>query len=135
MSDMNQKIIEEFRENAGKVGGFFVDSTLLLLHTTGAKSGKERVNPVVTFEDDGRLVIVASKGGAPTHPDWYYNILANPDVTIEYGTEVFKAKAAVAEEPERTRLYEIMETKMAAFSEYKKKAGRKIPVITLTRIP
>jgi deazaflavin-dependent oxidoreductase (nitroreductase family) len=134
MSDMNKRIIEEFRTNDGKVGGYFTDNTLLLLHTTGAKSGKERVNPLVTFEDGDKLVIVASKGGAPTHPDWYHNVLANPIVEVEYGTETFKARASVAEEPERTRLYEIMESKMTAFTEYKQKAGRVIPVVTLSRV-
>jgi deazaflavin-dependent oxidoreductase (nitroreductase family) len=134
VSDFNKQIIEEFRANDGKVGGYFANTTLLLLHTTGAKSGKERVNPVVTFEDGGRLVIVASKGGAPSHPDWYYNILANPVVGVEYGDEEFQARATIAEEPERTELYERMEGELASFSEYKQKAGRVIPVITLARM-
>ena len=134
MSEFNQKIIEEFRANDGKVGGFFAKNTLLLLHTIGAKSGKERVNPLVTFEDGDRLVIVASKGGAPSHPDWYYNIIANPIVSVEYGTDKFQARANVTSEPERTRLYEQMEGKMASFSEYKLRAGRVIPVITLARL-
>lgn len=134
MSDMNQRIIEEFRANDGEVGGYFANNTLLLLHTTGAKSGEERVNPLVTFEDGERLVVVASKGGAPSHPDWYHNIVANPNVEVEYGTETFIARASVTGEPERTRLYEIMETKMAAFTEYKQKAGRVIPVVTLSRL-
>jgi deazaflavin-dependent oxidoreductase (nitroreductase family) len=134
MSDMNQKIIEEFRANDGKVGGFFDNNTLLLLHTTGAKSGKEHVNPLATFEDGERLVVVASKGGAPSHPDWYHNIVANPIVEVEYGKETFKAHASITEEPERTRLYGIMETEMAAFTEYKQKAGRVIPVVTLSRL-
>jgi deazaflavin-dependent oxidoreductase (nitroreductase family) len=129
---MNQKIIEEFRANEGKVGGFFANNTLLLLHTTGARSGKERVNPLATFEDGDRLVVVASKGGAPSHPDWYHNIVANPVVSVEYGTEAFQAQASMTEEPERTRLYEIMETKLSSFTEYKEKAGRVIPVVTLS---
>jgi deazaflavin-dependent oxidoreductase (nitroreductase family) len=133
-NDMNKKVIEEFRANGGKVGGWFENSTLVLLHTIGAKSGKERVNPLVSFEDRDRIVVVASKGGAPTHPDWFHNVVANPEVEVEYGTEKFKAKAVVTDEPERTRLYEIMETKMAAFTEYKEKAGRVIPVVTLTRL-
>ena len=134
MSDWNKKIIEEFRANDGKVGGHFANNTLLLLHTTGAKSGQERVNPLVTFEDDGRLVVVASKGGAPSHPDWYHNVVANPVVGVEYGTEEFQAQATIASEPERTKLYEKMEGHFDAFSEYKKKAGRIIPVITLSRV-
>ena len=134
MSDMNQKIIEEFRANDGKVGGFFTDNTLLLLHTTGAKSGKERINPLATFEDSDRLVVVASKGGAPSHPDWYLNFQANPVVNVEYGTESFKARADTTTEPERTRLYEKMENEMSSFKEYKEKAGRVIPVVTLSRL-
>jgi len=134
MSDWNQQIIEEFRANDGKVGGPFAGATLLLLHTTGAKSGQERINPLVTFEDDGRLVVVASKGGAPSNPDWYYNVVANPDVSVEYGTEQFQARAAVTEEPQRTELYEKMENTFASFSDYKKSAGRVIPVVTLTRL-
>ena len=133
-NEMNKKVIEEFRANDGKVGGWFENSTLVLLHTTGAKTGKSRLNPLVSFEDGDRIVIVASKGGAPTDPDWYHNIVANPVVEVEYGTEKFKARAEVTDEPERTRLYEIMETKMAAFTEYKEKAGRVIPVVTLTRL-
>ena len=134
MSDWNKQIIEEFRANDGKVGGPFANNTLLLLHTTGAKSGKERVNPLVTFEDGDRLVVVASKGGAPSHPDWYHNIVANPVVGVEYGTEEFQARATVTEEPERTELYEKMESHFAAFTEYKQKAGRVIPVVTLNRV-
>ena len=134
MSNWNEKIIEEFRANDGKVGGHFANNTLLLLHTIGAKSGKERVNPLATFEDGGRLVVVASKGGGPSNPDWYYNVVANPDVTVEYGTEKFKARASVTSEPERTELYEKMESHMASFSDYKLKAGRVIPVVTLSRL-
>ena len=134
MSDMNQKIIEEFRANDGKVGGFFANNTLLLLHTTGAKSGKERINPLATFEDGDRLVVVASKGGAPSDPHWYFNVLANPVVNVEYGTESFQARADTTTEPERTRLYEKMENELASFKEYKEKAGRVIPVVTLSRL-
>ena len=104
MSDWNKKIIEEFRANEGKVGGHFENMTLLLLQTTGAKSGLPRLNPTAYTEDRDRLVIIASKGGADTHPDWYYNVVANPNVTIEVGTEKYDAVATVEEEPERTRL-------------------------------
>jgi deazaflavin-dependent oxidoreductase (nitroreductase family) len=134
MSDFNERNIAEFRANNGKVGGHFANTTLLLLHTTGARTGKERVKPLVTFKDGDRLVIVASKGGAPSNPDWYYNILANPIVGVEYGVEQFQARATVVDEPERTRLYERMEHELASFREYKKKAGRVIPVITLSRM-
>jgi deazaflavin-dependent oxidoreductase (nitroreductase family) len=134
MSDMNKKIIEEFRANGGEVGGFFANKTLLLLHTTGAKSGKERVNPLATFEDGDRFVVVASKGGAPSNPDWYYNVVANPLVSVEYGTDKFQARASIASEPERTELYEKMESIFPGFTGYKEKAGRVIPVVTLSRL-
>jgi len=87
INDRNKNIIEEFRANDGKVGGNFAGRTLLLLHTTGAKSGQERINPVAYVKDGDRFVIIASKGGAPTNPAWYYNIVANPRVTVEVGTE------------------------------------------------
>ncbi len=133
-NDWNQAIIDEFRANAGKVGGPFAGRTLLLLHTVGAKSGQERVNPVAYVPDGEQFVIIASKGGAPTNPDWYYNILAHPIVTVEVGTEQFQAQAAVASEPERGRLYSLMVDMMPAFAEYQRKTTRAIPVIILTRL-
>lgn len=133
MSDWNRKIIEEFRANEGRVGGNFAGRPLLLLHTKGAKSGQERVNPVAYTTDGDKLVVIASKGGAPTHPDWYYNLLANPQVTVEVGVEQFDAQAAVTEEPERRRLYDKMIQVMPGFADYERKTARKIPVITLTR--
>jgi deazaflavin-dependent oxidoreductase (nitroreductase family) len=114
----------------------FAGRTLLLVHTLGAKSGQERINPVAYVKDGDRFVIIASKGGAPTNPDWYYNILANPLVTLEVGTEKFQAAAAVAAEPERTRLYSLMVSMMPGFAEYQQKTKRVIPVIILTpRVP
>ncbi len=130
----NQAIIDEFRANSGKVGGRFAGRTLLLLHTVGARSGQERVNPVAYIRDGDRLVIIASKGGAPTNPDWYYNILAHPLVMVEVGTEQFQARAEIATEPERTRLYSQMVAVMPGFAEYQQKTTRVIPVITLTRV-
>jgi deazaflavin-dependent oxidoreductase (nitroreductase family) len=130
----NKAIIDEFRANSGKVGGPFAGKTLLLLHTVGAKSGQERINPVAYVTDGDRLVIIASKGGAPTHPDWYYNILTHPLVTVEVGTEQFQARAKVAPEPERTRLYNQMVEMMPGFAEYQQKTTRVIQVITLTRV-
>ena len=132
--DRNQGIIDKFRANGGKVGGHFAGRTLLLLHTVGAKSGKERINPVAYFKDGNRFVIIASKGGAPSNPDWYYNLLAHPLVTVEVGTEQFRARAAVTSEPERTRLYDKMVEKMPGFAEYRAKTTRVIPVITLTPV-
>ena len=134
MSDWNKKIIEEFRENKGVVGGRFTGHPLLLLHTTGAKSGKERVNPVAAFRNDERLYIIASKGGASSNPDWYYNIVANPIVEVEYSTDKFKAEATVAEEPERTELYEKAVSEFPGFGNYEEKTDRVIPVITLSEI-
>ncbi len=133
-NDWNKATIDEFRANAGKVGGMFAGKSLLLLHTVGAKSGQERVNPVACVKDGDRLVIIASKGGAPTNPDWYYNLLAHPLVSVEVGTEKFQARAEVASEPERTRLYNKMVEMMPGFSEYREKTTRVIPVITLTRV-
>ena len=132
-NEWNKKIIKEFRANDGKVGGPFENTPLLLLHTTGAKSGLPRVNPVAYITDNERFVIVASKGGAPTNPDWYYNIVANPAVNVEVGTEQFQAKARVTKEPERTRLFEKMSTVNPGFAEYKQNTDRVIPVIALTR--
>jgi deazaflavin-dependent oxidoreductase (nitroreductase family) len=134
VNERNKKIIDEFRTNEGKVGGGFAGKTLLLLHTTGAKSQQERINPVACVKDGERLVVIASKGGAPTHPDWYYNVIANPLVTVEFGTETFQAYATVVEEPERTRLYEKMVAMMPGFDDYRRKTTRVIPVIVLTRV-
>jgi len=134
LNDRNKAIIDEFRANGGKVGGPFAGRTLLLLHTIGAKSGQKRINPVACITDGDRLVIIASKGGAPTNPDWFYNIVANPLVTVEVGTEQFQARAAVSAEPERTRLYNQMVAMMPGFAEYQSKTTRVIPVITLTRV-
>ena len=133
MSDWNNAIIEEFRANKGKVGGQFEHTNLLLLHTKGAKSGQERINPVAYFVDNDRYVVIASKGGAETDPDWYRNLLVNPDVSVEVGTEQFQAIAAAPSEPERTTLYGKMEAINPGFTEYKHKTSRIIPVVTLTR--
>ena len=131
-SEYNQKVIEEFRANGGEVTGR--GRTVLLLHTIGAKSYKEHINPVAHTRDGDRYVIIASKGGAPNNPDWYHNIVANPFVNVEVGTEKFQAKATIVEEPERTRLYDQMAAVMPGFAEYQKKTTRVIPVIVLTRV-
>ncbi len=133
-TNWNDAIIEEFRANSGKVGGYFTGKTLLLLHTIGAKTGQGRINPVAYVTDGDRLVIVASKGGAPTNPDWYHNLLACPLVTVEVGSEQFQARAEIAVEPERTRLYNQMVVMMPVFAEYQQKTRRIIPVIRLTRV-
>ncbi len=129
----NAAIISEFRANGGKVGGQFAGAPLLLLHTTGAKSGMVRVNPLAYTKDGDRFVIIASKGGAPTNPDWYYNVLAHPDVTVEVGTEQFHARATVVAEPERTRLFNHMAAQMPGFAEYQRNTTRTIPVVVVER--
>jgi deazaflavin-dependent oxidoreductase (nitroreductase family) len=134
VSERNKSIVDEFRANEGRVGGYFEGKTLLLLHTKGARSRQERINPVAYVRDGDRFVVIASKGGAPTNPDWYYNLVANPAVTIEVGTETFHVGAAVTVEPERTRLYNKMVEMMPGFDDYRKKTTRKIPVFVLTPV-
>src|SRR5215216_6939651 len=135
MSDFNQAIIDEFRANDGKVSGYFAGANMLLLHTVGAKSGQPRTNPLVYITDGDRLVVIASKGGSDSNPDWYYNLLANPNVTVELGTEQFQARATVVtEEPERSRLYAKIVEHQQGFAEYEKKTSRKIPAIVLERV-
>jgi deazaflavin-dependent oxidoreductase (nitroreductase family) len=131
--DWNKAIIEEFRANAGKVGGPFAGKTLLLLHTVGARTGRERVNPVAYVLDGDHIVIVASKGGSPTNPGWYHNIIARPHLTVEVGVDQFPVVASVALEPERTRLYDKMIAMMPVFAEYRSRTNRVIPVIILQR--
>ena len=126
----NRQVIEEFHANEGKVNG---SNSLLLLRTTGARSGKQRVNPLAYTTDGERLVIIASKGGTPTNPDWYHNIVAHPDVTVEVGTETFEARATVVEGPERDELYAKQAAIMPNFAEYQAKTTRTIPVVVLTR--
>lgn len=134
-NDFNKSIIEEFRANGGKVGGPFEGGTLLLLTTKGAKSGKQRVSPLAYTTDGDRFVIIASKGGAPTNPDWYHNLLVHPTATVEVGTEQFEVKPTVVlEEPERSRLYGNMVAKMPGFAEYERKTTRKIPVVLLEKV-
>ncbi len=132
-NDFNQQVIAEFRANEGKVGGPFAGSPMVLLTTTGAKSGKERTSPLVYTTDGDQIIIIASKAGAPTNPDWYYNIVANPTVTVEIGAERFQARATVAEGAERDRLFNQQATQMPGFAEYQTKTTRVIPVVVLER--
>jgi deazaflavin-dependent oxidoreductase (nitroreductase family) len=131
MSDWNSKIIDEFRANEGRVGGPFEGATLLLLHTTGAKTGKERVNPVAYQAVGDDVAIFASKGGAPHNPDWFHNLTANPDVTVEIGTETRPMRARVAEGDERERIWTKQKQLMPGFAGYEAKTTRQIPVIIL----
>jgi deazaflavin-dependent oxidoreductase (nitroreductase family) len=130
----NTKIIEEFRSNQGKVGGFFASMSLLLVTTHGAKTGKETVIPVAYTKDGDHYVIVASKGGAPTNPAWYYNLLAHPEVTVEVGAEKFKARATNTTGKERERLFDQHAAQYPGFNDYKAKTTRVIPVFILERI-
>lgn len=134
MEELNTPIIEEFRSNGGKVGGQFAGGNMLLLHTIGAKSQQPRVNPVGYMQEGNAFIIIASKGGAPTNPDWYHNILAHPEVELEVGTERFKAHATIPEREERDRLFAKFAKQAPGFSEYQKHTSRLLPVILLTRI-
>ena len=133
-NERNKQIIDEFRAHDGKVGGRFEGKTLLLLHTKGAKSKQERINPVAYVKDGERIVVIASKGGAPTNPDWYYNLRATTTVTVEVGTQTLQVRATQAEEPERTRLYNKMVAMMPGFDDYRRKTKRQIPVMVLTPV-
>jgi len=137
MADHNLGIIEEFRANEGRVGGYFDGATMLLLHTIGRKTGKERVNPLVYLPDGDRYVIFATKGGAPTNPDWYANLIANPDIDVEIGTETIPVHATeVQDDREREDLYARVVERRSGFAEYPEKSGgRRIPVIALDRRP
>jgi deazaflavin-dependent oxidoreductase (nitroreductase family) len=133
VNDFNRAIIEEFRANGGRVGGQFEGAPLLLLTSTGAKSGEARTTPVVYLRDGEHLVIFASKAGAPTNPAWYHNLLANPSATVEVGNETVEVTASVASGEERTQLYERQSERFPQFVEYAKKTTREIPVIVLQR--
>jgi deazaflavin-dependent oxidoreductase (nitroreductase family) len=132
---MNDAVIEEFRANGGQVGGRFAGRPMLLLTTIGARSGQPRVTPLNYSTDGDRLVVIASKGGSPTHPDWYRNLVANPEVTIEVGTERFRARAMTAQEPERTRLFDQQAAIMPFFDGYRRQVtAREIPVVVFERV-
>ena len=129
----NESVIKEFRENGGKVGGYFEGLPLLLLTTTGAKSGKTYVSPMIYLDEGGRLHVFASKAGAPTSPGWYHNLVANPEVTVEVGGESFQARAAVLPDPARGDIYSKQSALLPQFADYEKKTTRKIPVVALDR--
>jgi len=129
----NQQIVDEFRANGGQVGGYFAGATMVLLTTTGARSGKQTVSPVVATKDGDRLLIYASAAGAPNNPAWYHNLVANPDVTVEFETERFSARAAVVTGAERDRLWAEQVARAPGFGDYQRKTPRTIPVVALTR--
>jgi deazaflavin-dependent oxidoreductase (nitroreductase family) len=133
MSDYNKPIIEEFRANGGKVASFG-DAPMVIITTKGAKSGETRVNPLVSQpQDDGTLYIFASAAGAPKSPDWYYNLLAHPEIEVEYGTDHFTATAAEITGAERDAIYARQKEAMPQFAEYEAATTRTIPVVALTR--
>lgn len=134
VNEWNRRIIEEFRANAGEVKGRFEGVNLLLLHTTGARSGKTRVNPLA-YQDlgGGDVAVFGSKGGAPTDPDWYHNLRANAEVRVELGTETYDAVARVAEGEERDRIWATQKARSPAFATYEERTTRPIPVVIISR--
>jgi deazaflavin-dependent oxidoreductase (nitroreductase family) len=133
VNDYNHAVIEEFRAHGGKLGGNFEGAPVLLLHSRGARSGKERVNPMMYLADGDRLVVFASKAGAPTNPDWYHNLVANPDASVEVGQEQFPVHATVLIGAERDRLFAKQAELYPGFKEYESRTSRTIPVVALTR--
>jgi deazaflavin-dependent oxidoreductase (nitroreductase family) len=131
MSDFNAAIIDEFRANGGEVGGNFAGAPVLLLHHIGARSGVERVNPLVYQPDGDDLVVFASKAGAPTNPDWFHNVVAHPDITVEVGEGTRAVRARVAEGDERDRLWSRQKELMPGFADYERSTERRIPVVVL----
>ncbi len=129
--DWNSKIIAEFRANGGKVGGPFEGAPLLLLHTTGARSGQPRVTPVMYQDIGDGVAVFASKGGAPTNPAWYHNLLANPRASAEIGTGTVDVVAREADGAERDRIWEAQKRDYPGFADYERKTTRQIPVIIL----
>lgn len=132
--DWNNAIIDEFRANGGKVGGHFAGAPLLILHTVGAKSGKARENPLM-YQDlgHGQIAVFASKGGAPTSPDWYHNLVASPHATVELGTQTFDVTARVARAEERLEIWSAWKQRYPNFAQYEQKTKREIPVVILKR--
>jgi len=132
--DYNQRIIDEFRANGGNVGGEWDGYHLLLLHSTGAKTGQHRVNPVGYRRDGDRFVVLGSNGGAPSHPDWFHNLRANPQVSVEVGKERFDVRARFAVDEERERLWREFKEEIPVLADYEQKTSREIPVVVLERV-
>jgi deazaflavin-dependent oxidoreductase (nitroreductase family) len=134
VNDFNRTLIDEFRTNGGNVTGIFENAPLLLLTTTGAKSGESRTSPVVFTRDGDDYVVIASRGGSPNNPAWYHNLVAHPSVTVEVPGETFSARARVTTGDERDRLWRAQADLMPTFDEYQAKTTRQIPVIVLERV-
>ncbi|TDE30251.1 nitroreductase family deazaflavin-dependent oxidoreductase [Nonomuraea mesophila] len=133
MNDFNKQVIDEFRANEGRVGGMFEKAHLLLLTTTGARSGKPSTSPLMYLPDGDRQVVIASAGGGDRHPAWFHNLRAHPKVTVEVGSETFEAEAVAVEGEERDQLYARMVAQAPQFAEYEAKTTRRIPVVALVR--
>lgn len=133
LNEQNARIIDEFRANGGKVGGNFEGAPVLLLHTTGARSGQERVNPMMYLDWEGSRFVFASKAGADVHPDWYHNLRAHPSVTVEVGSDTYRATAVPVTGDERDRIYAEQARRYPGFAEYQEKTSRTIPVVELRR--
>jgi deazaflavin-dependent oxidoreductase (nitroreductase family) len=129
--EFNRQVIDEFRTNAGKVSGPFEGAPMLLLTTTGAKTGRRLTSPLVYSKDGDDIIVIASKAGAPTNPDWFHNLKANPEVTVEVGTDEFEARAEITEGDERQRLFDAQAELMPNFKEYEAGTDRVIPVVRL----
>ncbi|MFC9659243.1 nitroreductase family deazaflavin-dependent oxidoreductase [Nocardia sp. NPDC127606] len=134
MNAFNDQVIAEFRANGGRVGGMFEgNDAMVIITTTGAKSGRAITNPLVFLPDGDRIVLIASNGGADKHPAWYHNLLADPELTVEVGTETYRGKAELVADPERTALYDRMVERLPGFAEYRDKTDREIPVFAVYR--
>ncbi len=133
MADFNQQVIEEFRANHGRVGGRFEGAPLLLLHSVGARSGQTRVSPMMYLPDGDRFLVFASKAGADTNPDWYHNLKAHPDASIEVGDEVIDVRAEELPRAERDEKYAEQAARYPGFADYERRTDRVIPVLALTR--
>jgi deazaflavin-dependent oxidoreductase (nitroreductase family) len=134
LNDFNQRVIAEFRANQGKVGGQMAGMPLMLLTTTGAKTGRALTKPLAYTKDGDRIALIASFAGSPKHPAWFNNLVANPTVTVEVGSERFQARATVTSGAERQRLFNAQAASMPIFHEYQKKTSREIPVVVLERM-
>lgn len=134
LNDFNQQVISEFRANQGKVSGQLANMPVLLLTMTGAKSGRTITKPLVYSKDGDRIVIIASFAGGPKNPPWYNNLVANPEATVEVGSDRFRVRATVTSGEERQRLFDRQAEQMPVFTEYQQKTTRQIPVLVLTRI-
>lgn len=132
MAEFNTQVINEFRENSGRVGGMFEGAPMILVHHVGARSGEERVTPLMYMPDNGRYVIFASKAGAPENPAWYHNLKANPETRVEVGDQTIEVVAEEAQGEERDRLFNAQAEASPQFADYQEKTARKIPVIILS---